>query len=114
MGRDALLVGCHKMKAQNPLVKRDMAAFHDGAGHNREVATALIALMEARTVRLALQPCETFDSSTVRAEWAIRPRDRLHVLPGGCLIVEDRVCQIGGTMMALLGHQATESLWPSI
>ena len=96
MGADALFARRHQVEAQNPFAQRDMAALHDGAVRDCEVAPAIVALMQADPVQLALKPRDALDRSTVGAERTIRPPDSLHVLPGGGFVMKDGVGQVGG------------------
>jgi hypothetical protein len=54
MGGNSLLAGCHQMKAENPFVQRNMAAFHDRPNRHRERLPARVALIHAGAMRLAL------------------------------------------------------------
>ena len=47
MGADALLAAAHQVHGLQPLVKRDMAFFKNGAHAYREPATAIGALVQA-------------------------------------------------------------------
>jgi len=43
MGRNALLARCHEVQGQEPLAKRDVRSFHDGAGAAGELVPAVTA-----------------------------------------------------------------------
>ena len=83
------------MEGQRPFAKWNMAAFHDGAVHHREVTAAGIALKQAGPMALALKPRQTLRHATVRAHGAIRPEHKLEVRAGRVVIVEHRVSKCG-------------------
>jgi len=95
VGRNAFLGRRHQVKAQNPLVQRDMALFHDRADRHRERLAASVALIHARAMRLALNERGFVHNSTVRADWAIRPVQGFKVLPRFVGVSEDWECEVG-------------------
>src|SRR5689334_772062 len=53
--RHALFARRHETERQHPLVERNVAAFHHRPGGDGERAVAVVAVVEARPVRLALK-----------------------------------------------------------
>jgi hypothetical protein len=96
MRRYALLASGHQVETENSPGQWNVATFHDGAVRHRERATAGIALMQAGTVRHALQASDVLDGAAMRARRTIRPSDRFHVFAGGIFIMEDRIGEVDG------------------
>src|ERR1700680_484215 len=56
MSRNTFLARGHQVKTERPFGERDMAGFHNAAGHDCERAFAAVAMDKAGAVRLAVQP----------------------------------------------------------
>jgi hypothetical protein len=92
----AFLARIHEPVGERPLVQRDLAAFHDGAGRDRELARAAIAVKETFAGRLAFQAIDLLRLAAMRAERALRPVDALEVFAGLVGIGENRVGKVHG------------------
>ena len=71
----SVLPACGTVEGVHPLARQL-------ASPSGEMATAAIALMQTRAMRVALQAVYALDCATVRAKRTIRPADCLHVLAG--------------------------------
>jgi len=100
----ALLARAHQMERHDPLVERKMAALHHSADRDREGPPASIALEQAGPMALALQALHVVNLAAVRAERAVRPADTFQVSPGGIVIVEHAVGEVGNVRIAYLPY----------
>ncbi len=76
-----------------------MAAFHDAASADGELAVALLALIEARTDFLRRVSGNRVNAGAIgvpamAARRAIRPADRLEIGAGLVFVVEDRIGEV--------------------
>ena len=75
VGRHAFLAGGHKEQRGKPLGQRDLAALQHGADRDGELFAALVALIQASTVRLAFKHGDllSLGVAAMRANGTIRP-----------------------------------------
>src|SRR5262245_36271392 len=66
-----------------------MARLHHRAGRDAKGLAASVALIHARTMRLALDQRCLIDRAAMRADWAVRPADRLEMLAGFIFVFEN-------------------------
>jgi len=85
-GRNAFLAGAHQVNDLQPQVQRQMRGFKDRAHPHRKGFLARIALVQARTGRLALQTANAGRTLAMRANGAIRPKPRFNESEGGFLV----------------------------
>ena len=90
VGANTLFARGHQMKAENPLVERDMAGLHHGPDRDRKGRAARVALEHPRTVRLAVYERGFVHNAAMRADRTIRPVERLKVRAGRFGVGEDR------------------------
>src|SRR5438874_13111955 len=74
-------------------MQRDMRALVEGADRRGERLAAVLALVDAGAGALALHFRCVGDRTTVRADRAIGPAQRLEMPPGSVFVVKDWVCQ---------------------
>lgn len=91
LATDALLAGAHQVGGLEPLVERHLAVLEHGANGHAELAAAVLALPQARTVRGALELVVLANRAAMRAHRAIRPAQSFKMLAGlvGVLIVRE-------------------------
>src|SRR6185312_1919862 len=89
-GRNAFLAGAHQVDHLKPQVKRKVAILEDGSHADGEGATASVALAKAGAAALALQPANAIRVAipAMRANRALRPKQRFDIRERGFLIVE--------------------------
>jgi anti-sigma factor RsiW len=93
---DRLFRGAHKVRREEPLMQRDMAALVQSADRRRKRLPAVLALVDARAGALAFHFGCVADGAAMRADRAIGPAQRLEVLPGFFFVVEYRASQVHG------------------
>ena len=93
MGADALLAGGHQEQCGQPLGQRNLGTLENRLHGHGELVTALGALVEARTMGLALKRLDLglIDVATMRANRAIRPNPSLKPFAGFGFVVENGV-----------------------
>jgi len=86
------------MDGLKPNPKGGMAILENGADLDGKLLSAGVALPQARTGAFALKPANPrrIGIAAMRANRAIRPKERLNVGIGQCFIVEVRGRQVGG------------------
>jgi hypothetical protein len=96
----ALLARAHEMEGHNPLLKSDMAVFHDAADCDRKLLPARIALNRSRAGSLTVESCYVL-AVAMRTDRAVRPADFFQVPPGIVLSHRSKLNQIHGTPLFL-------------
>ena len=79
------------MRRAEPLVERYLAALIQGADRDCEGLATCVALVQARTMRLAFHGRCFVDGAAMRADGAIGPKASLKPFTGLCFVVKDRV-----------------------
>jgi hypothetical protein len=97
-GRDAFLAGAKQMDDLQPQMQRQVAILKNRPHADCEGLLAGVALVQARTRRLAVQAANAPRLAAVRANGAVRPQARLDVSEGCGLILKMRGRKYG------LGH----------
>ena len=82
------------MRRGKPFVQRDLAALVQRAHGRREWLLASVALVEARTMGLALHQRRFTNHATVRAEAPVLPNPRFKPFAGGGFVSEDRIGKV--------------------
>lgn len=97
MTAKALLAGGQQERGLQPFEQRDMAGLVHGADLDRELLAALVALLQARTGRLALQLADLgrICVAAMRACRAVRPEQTLKKGVSGGFIVKIELGQDG-------------------
>lgn len=78
---DALLGRAHQMERQDPFVEGNLGPVHDGSDGHGELLPAVIALVEAGTMRLAFQLTDVLEATAVGADRTLGPPDLFEVFP---------------------------------
>lgn len=95
MRRNALLAGRHKVDGEQPLVQRDVRAFHDRASAAGELVAAIVA-QEHSGLCLAFHAADV-DRSAMRAGHTIGPARGFDMRSGGVFVMEavcGKVCHV--------------------
>ncbi len=100
IGRNAFLAGAHKVDNLKPKAQRKVRTLEDSSLSHSELTTAVIANVKAKASGIAMHLANTFriTISTVRANWAVRPKLALDIRESGSFIVEAGIIKGG------LGH----------
>ncbi len=95
-GRDAFLAGAHQVGREKPLVQRDFGTLEHGSNGRGELLAAFlrVALIHARTVRLAVQRRGVANETAMRTDRAMRPTRALKMLAGLVGVGEDWIGQV--------------------
>lgn len=88
MGADALLGRAHEVEAHHPLVERDFAALHDGAGRDAEILPT--GRFSATIDAGLLGRIRAANQAAMGTNCAIRPAQALNKRAGCVLIGEVR------------------------
>src|ERR1700674_3170745 len=83
------------MGSGKPLVQRNLAALVKGAHGDRERLSAGVALVEARTVRLALHERGLIDNAAMRADRAVCPEALFEPRASLGFSGKDRILEVG-------------------
>ena len=95
MGANAFLRGREQEQRGKPLRQRNLAALEYRLDRDRELLAALAALVEARTVRFAIERRHVFARSpAVRADRPFRPNPCLQPRPSLGVVGENRVLKV--------------------
>src|ERR1700716_4253732 len=91
----ALLRGHQQIGCIEPLVQRDFAALHERADGHGELAAARVAHVEARSRRLALDPCSLIQDATMRTNRTIGPKLCFKPFAGESFVLKNWVFEVG-------------------
>lgn len=108
--RDAFLTGAHKPKRKRPLAKRHVAPLHDRAYRDRKGFVTGITVQQPGAVRLPIEAIDAFCLAAMWAVRAIRPADRLEMLPRFRFVSEDRIGEVHG-VSSLSAVHSTDSAY---
>ncbi len=78
-----------KVDCEEPLMKRNFLTLKERTDRYRELALALVALVQARAVLVPSSLFDIFDRAPVRANRTIWPADTLKVSPCGFVVFEE-------------------------
>src|ERR1700738_439406 len=79
---DAFLCRAEQRERHQPFAQGKMRVLEDSPDRDRELLVAVIALENARAVRMPLEPGYVLSSAAMRANRAIRPEDAFNRLAG--------------------------------
>ena len=95
VSRDALFGSGHKKQRGQPFREWHLRALENGFDRDRELLTALTALVKARTVGFALERGHVIASSAAMgANRALRPNPSLKPFAGFRFVSEDRILEV--------------------
>src|SRR3984893_6822100 len=94
MSRDAFLAGTKQVCRKQPLMKRDMRAFVDGADCGSKWFLAGSALVQPGASAATFEFGCFVEDATMWANRAVWPANLLEMRSCGVLVVEDRICEV--------------------